>query len=297
MIKKWQFGPWKELRPNHNFTELSLKETLQGGQSFDWNLVSESHWRGKIHDCVIDCRWWNDTVEWRCNATSPISDFKVAEYFWLGENYEEVMKDLPWRSDPVLKKCVLRLQGLRILRQPIDQTLFFFLLSSAKSITQIQTIGDAVFRKFGRQIFEEKFVFPGWDKLAEISEDELRTFKLGYRAKYVAKTAKFIVNNKGWLESIQTLPYEDAKNQLLRLPGVGEKVADCVLLFGANFLEAFPVDTWIEKSLDKRYSLYGWKTSQKIHFAKTHFGKFAGLAQQFLFSAERLGIFDEDKKS
>ena len=294
MIKQWQFGPWEELRPNHNFTELSLKETLQGGQSFDWNLVSNSHWRGKIHNCVVECRWQNETVEWRCNASEPIANSQVTEYFWLGEDYEEVMNELPWRSDRVLKKCVLHLKGLRILRQPIDQTLFFFILSSAKSIKQIQAIGDAVFKKFGRKIFEESFGFPGWDKLAEVSEEELRILKLGYRAEYVIKTAKFIINHKGWLESIPSLPYEEAKKELLRLPGVGEKVADCVLLFGANFLEAFPVDTWIEKSLDKRYSLYGWKTSQKIHFARKHFGKFAGLAQQFLFSAERLGILDEE---
>ena len=191
MIKQWQFGPWKELRPNHNFTELSLKETLQGGQSFDWNLVSNSHWRGKIHNCVVECRWQNETVEWRCNASEPIANSQVTEYFWLGEDYEEVMNELPWRSDRVLKKCVLHLKGLRILRQPIDQTLFFFILSSAKSIKQIQAIGDAVFKKFGRKIFEESFGFPGWDKLAEVSEEELRILKLGYRAEYVIKTANY----------------------------------------------------------------------------------------------------------
>jgi N-glycosylase/DNA lyase len=95
------------------------------------------------------------------------------------------------------------------------------------------------------------------------------------------------------LDSIPERNYTDAKNELLRLPGVGEKIADCTLLFGANFLEAFPIDTWIEKSLEKRYSLQGWNTSQKIHFARVHFGKFAGLAQQFLFSGERLGILEE----
>ena len=86
--------------------------------------------------------------------------------------------------------------------------------------------------------------------------------------------------------------YENAKKELL-LPGVGEKVADCALLFGGNFLEAFPIDTWIEKSMEKRYLLYGWNTKQKLHFAKIHFGRFAGLAQQFLFSAERLKIFND----
>ena len=116
----------------------------------------------------------------------------------------------------------------------------------------------------------------------------------GYRAKYVAQTARFIASRQNWLESIMELKYADAKKQLLRLPGVGEKVADCTFCFSeAIFWKLFQSIHWIEKSMEKRYKLNGWNTAQKLHFASMHFGKFAGLAQQFLFSAERLKVFKD----
>lgn len=287
------WGPWHAFREGHGFSQLSLKETLQGGQCFDWEELSNLYWRGKIADAVIECKWEQNKILWRDEKTNPIGIKVIENYFWLNQDYHRNVDQLPWRSDPVLGQCVKELSGLRILRQPLDQTLFYFLLSSAKSIPQIQSIGAAVCERYGKELFPGLYSFPGWNKLAEIREEELRKLKLGYRAKYVAQSAKLIVSEPNWLETLQDRSYSDAKAELLRLPGVGEKVADCVLLFGGNFLEAFPVDTWIEKSLEKRYFLNGWKTSQKIHFAKMHFGEFAGLAQQFLFSGERLGILNQ----
>ena len=287
------WSSWSPFEKGNRFTYLSLEETLVGGQCFDWHEIEKSRWRGKIEESVVECRWKNNRVEWRCGKKKPLDELKIKEYFWLGEDYDEAVRNLPCRSDPVLEKCVEKLQGLRILRQPLDQSLFFFLLSSAKSIPQIQAVGKAVFQKYGDRLFEDIYSFPGWDRLAEIPESELRSLKLGYRAKYVAESARFISSRSDWLESIPKMSYENAKKELLRLPGVGEKVADCALLFGGNFLEAFPIDTWIEKSMEKRYLLHGWNTKQKLHFAKIHFGRFAGLAQQFLFSAERLKIFND----
>jgi len=293
-LKEEKFwSPWSPFEKGNRFSYLSLQETLVGGQCFDWHEIAKLHWRGKIEESVVECRWKNKRVEWRCGKTKPLDELKINEYFWLGEDYDEAVGTLPCRSDPVLEKCVKKLQGLRILRQPLDQSLFFFLLSSAKSIPQIQAVGKAVFQKYGDRLFEDIYSFPGWDRLAEIPESELRSLKLGYRAKYVAESARFILSRSDWLESIPDLSYENAKKELLRLPGVGEKVADCALLFGGGFLEAFPIDTWIEKSMEKRYLLHGWSTKQKLHFGMVHFGGFAGLAQQFLFSAERLKIFDD----
>ena len=287
------WGTWCPFKSGSRFTSLSLEETLTGGQSFDWHPISRLHWRGRIEQHIFECRWHNHRAEWRCKQNKEYPEDVIKEYFCLGEDYESSLNELPWRSDSILRECMDKLDGLRILRQPFDQTLFFFILSSAKSIPQIKAIGGAVFEKYGDQLMEGIYSFPGWKRLAKIPEKDLRSLKLGYRAKYISQTAKYIEGHPGWLEAIPQKNYQDAKNELLKLPGVGEKIADCTLLFGGNFLEAFPIDTWIEKSLEKRYSLQGWNTSQKIHFARIHFGKFAGLAQQFLFSAERLGIFDE----
>ena len=118
-------------------------------------------------------------------------------------------------------------------------------------------------------------------------ESALRACALGFRAGYVHRTARFLAARPGWLEATEAAPYPEAKARLLELPGVGEKVADCVLLFGAGRLEAFPVDVWIIKAMTRHYGLTGWKPAQVAHFGRTHFGPLAGLAQQYLFAWER----------
>jgi len=128
---------------------------------------------------------------------------------------------------------------------------------------------------------------PSWAELAEIPEDRLRACQLGFRAGYIRETAVFLAQHPGWLDETEAAPYPEAKARLMELPGVGAKVADCVLLFGAGRLEAFPVDTWILKALARRYGLDGWKPDHVAQFGRAHFGPRAGFAQQFLFAWER----------
>jgi N-glycosylase/DNA lyase len=128
---------------------------------------------------------------------------------------------------------------------------------------------------------------PTWPELAAIPERDLRACQLGFRARFIHQTARFLAQHPGWLDETEHLPYAEAKARLLALPGVGEKIADCVLLFGAGKLDAFPVDTWILKSLARRYGLDGWKPAQVAQFGRAHFGPLAGLAQQYLFAWER----------
>jgi N-glycosylase/DNA lyase len=128
---------------------------------------------------------------------------------------------------------------------------------------------------------------PTWSEIAAVPEAELRRCQLGFRARYIHQTAQFIATHPGWLKETEALPYAEAKARLVTLPGVGEKVADCVLLFGAGRLEAFPVDVWILKTMAARYGLEGWKPAQVAQFGRAHFGPLAGLAQQYLFAWER----------
>ena len=115
----------------------------------------------------------------------------------------------------------------------------------------------------------------------------MRACQFGFRARFIHQTACFLAAHPGWLEATEALPYPEAKERLCSLPGVGEKIADCVLLFGAGRLEAFPVDTWILKAMAARYGLHGWKPAQVAQFGRAHFGPLAGLAQQYLFAYER----------
>ena len=102
----------------------------------------------------------------------------------MGPGFAAAIDSLPWRSDPVLDRCMKKLPGLRILRQPMDEVLFVFLLSSVKSIPQIKEMKELVARKYGEPLELDHWSFPGWERLAEVSEEELRGLKMGYRAKY-----------------------------------------------------------------------------------------------------------------
>ncbi len=150
-----------------------------------------------------------------------------------------------------------------------------------------RVVPNALNERVEDNTFHPLHALPTWDTLASIAESDLRQCLLGFRARYIAGTARFLAEHPGWLAETERLSYPNAKARLMELPGVGEKVADCVLLFGAGKLEAFPVDTWILKAMARRYDLTGWKPAQIAHFGRQHFGPLAGLAQQYLFAYER----------
>ena len=281
-----------------------LRETLDGGQSFRWQSEGEI-WTGLWGDCAAQLRLNGGSLEWRALATSG-GDVAVQlrRYLAFDLDWAALADALPWRSDSHLAQCIAAFPGLRILRQPFGDTLLGFLCSATKQIVQIKQMVSLLAERHGSEIGRARTPFraasaakglaalpphrlPTWPELAAIPEKDLRACLLGFRARYIAETARFLAARPGWLEETEHLPYLAAKARLLELPGVGEKVADCVLLFGAGKLEAFPVDTWVLKSLARRYGLDDWKPAQVAHFGRTHFGPLAGLAQQYLFSWER----------
>lgn len=281
------FKPWRSLGTDSCFTETSLAETLDGGQSFRWRKNDNGSWQGAWDSHLVELRLNGDLLEWRSPRELSVPREEVLRYLALDSSYEDLINELPWRSDPVLEEAIQCFRGLRILRQPLGETLFCFLLSSVKSIPQIKELCLLTARKFGDRIIPGVNALPTWARLAEVEEIDLRKLKFGYRAKYVTATARRLAREPDFLSTVEAAPYGEARSLLMELPGVGGKVADCALLFGAGKLEAFPVDTWIAKALTARYGLQDWKLDQLVAFGRIHFGRYAGLAQQFLFSAER----------
>ena len=289
---------WSDWRPldGWNPSPAVLAETLDGGQSFMWHKTDEV-WTGQWLDHVVRIRAGSNTLVW--SGLNRASETAVPSYLGLDRDWVALTNTLPWRSDSHLATCIAAFPGLRILRQPFGETLLGFLCSATKQIVQIKQMCALLAERHGlpgerpgqtpagQQTGTVHHQLPSWDKLATVPEKDLRACLLGFRAKYIHGTARFLAARPGWLDETEQLPYPEAKARLLELPGVGEKVADCVLLFGAGRLEAFPVDTWVLKSLARRYGLEGWKPAQVAHFGRTHFGPLAGLAQQYLFAWER----------
>jgi N-glycosylase/DNA lyase len=278
---------WKPIGKQDIISLTGIVETLLGGQSFAWTSLSNHRWRGVIYRSVIELQWKKRQLSWSQTGGTPLNESTLLDYLWLDDSYIAAIDALPWRSDYILNRAIQKFSGLRILRQPIEEVLMVFLLSSAKSIPQIKELRTKIHRLLGNDLGGGNYAFPGWDRLASLSEEKARSLGMGYRAKYLVGTARFLQQRPEWLDELKQLSYNQAKMTLMELPGVGPKIADCVLLFGGGKTEAFPIDTWIFQSLQKQYRLEGWKVAQMQDFAQIHFGQHAGLAQQFLFSLER----------
>ncbi len=269
----------------------TLAETLDGGQSFRWSQDEAGNWTGAWNDHLVQLRRAPDgLIAWRAPAATEAEATGAALRRYLGgeQDWSALADALPWRTDAHLARCLAEFRGLRLLRQPFGETLLGFLCSATKQIVQIKQMMALLAERHGSALPRTNASrLPTWSELAAIPEAELRACLLGFRARYISETAHFIAGRPGWLAATEAAPYPEAKTRLMELPGVGEKVADCVLLFGAGRLEAFPVDTWILKALARRYGLDGWKPVQVAQFGRAHFGPLAGYAQQFLFAWER----------
>ncbi len=301
--------PWQPVPPlPRPIPAAVLAELLDGGQAFRWHRLPEGVFEGvwsRHHVRVRPAPAAPGALEFTAPAwADPAATAAALRTYLAGPPADP--DALPWRSDPHLAACLAAFPGLSILRQPFGETLLGFVCSATKQIVQIKQmlallaarhgqplhppgaapVSDSVLRH-SDLVIRISHRLPTWPELAAVSVEQLRACALGFRARHVAGIAARLAAEPGWLEAIEHAPYAEAKARLLTLPGVGEKVADCVLLFGAGRLEAFPVDTWILKAMTRRYGLDGWPPAQVAHFGRIHFGPQAGLAQQFLFAHER----------
>ncbi len=290
------WSDWRALATTPPFTPAVLAETLDGGQTFRWHHNPDGVWTGTFGSTLVRLRLeTSGDLAWSAPAPLAITAGAALAKLLDGNGDVAAQADtLPWRSDAHLARCLEEFQGLRILRQPFGETLLCFLCSATKQIVQIKQMVALLAERHGDPLVPASEIsaarthrLPTWEQLAEIPEANLRECLLGFRARFIHQTAQFLAAHPGWLDETAVRPYAEAKARLCTLPGVGEKVADCVLLFGAGRLEAFPVDTWVLKAMAARYGLAGWKPAQVAHFGRTHFGPLAGLAQQYLFAWER----------
>ena len=307
------WSEWTPVQGASPLTPSTLAELVDGGQAFRWQREPAGSWLGLWNDCIVRLKLDpTGALSWSAPASCADRAAAALPSYLFGHDTAAAHDRLPWRSDPHLARCLAAFPGLTILRQPFGETLLGFLCSATKQIVQIKQMIALLAERHGTPILpptrpevchllSDKLPLsvpaqkesipqnrlPTWTELAAIPEADLRACLLGFRARYIHQTAQFITAHPGWLEETEAAPYAVAKSRLCELPGVGEKVADCVLLFGAGKLEAFPVDTWIIKAMARRYGLDRWTPAQIAHFGRIHFGAHAGLAQQYLFAYER----------
>ncbi len=261
-----------------------LAATLSSGQAFRWRQEGGA-WEGVIGSRWVRLRQDNDRIS---AETIGASDWHwLRHYLQLDVQLEEILATFP--EDEPMRAAVAHCHGLRLLRQDPWESLASFICSSTKRITQIQEIVALLSHRFGQPVpvpegVAPVFSFPTAARLAEATEAELRACKLGFRAPYLAATARALASGKIDLSRLSDLPMDEARAVLLDLHGVGVKIADCVLLSAYGFPQAFPVDVWIDRALRQLYFPKRRPKPPRLrHFSQTYFGPHSGYAQQYLF--------------
>jgi N-glycosylase/DNA lyase len=278
--------------------EFDLAMTLNSAQVFHWQKAG-SGFVGTIGDLPVYVRQQREFLEVRCGATPTKSPRRplpkiVARYFALDHPLAEICDSFP--QDPVMNAARDFCRGLRIIRQPKWECLATFICSSMKQVAHIHQISLALRKRFGeqRRIRDQLvYTFASPRRLAQASETELLECKLGYRAKNLRATARLVGSGNADLEAWSALADAELRKRLCALPGVGPKIANCVMLFAYERLRAFPIDVWIERVLRQRYFLRRKKmTSQRLRqFSESYFGEHGGYAQQYLFHHARTGRY------
>lgn len=265
--------------------DYDLAATLSSGQAFRWRR-SGSCWSGIISTRWVRLQQLADGL--LAEAVEPVEDWTwLRNYLQLDLNLQQVIASFP--QDEPMQAALAACRGLRLLRQDPWECLASFILSSTKQIVQIQQIVSSLCMRYGEPVSVPTqagpvHAFPSAARLARTTEAELRECKMGFRAGYLHATARRIATGEVALDDLGHLPVERAREVLLELPGVGRKIADCVLLFAYGFQQAFPVDVWVMKALRQLYfSRRRVKLARLHRFAATHFGPNAGYAQQYLF--------------
>jgi N-glycosylase/DNA lyase len=211
---------------------------------------------------------------------------KWYHYLDLSRDYKEVIKALEGR-DEYLDAAIKYGNGIRILNQDLWEIIVTFIISSNNNIPRIKNSIEMLSQKYGSYIKtingKEYYSFPKAETLSQAKIQDLRACGLGYRDKYILKTSQMIVDGRIDLEAIKKMSLKKGKKELKKLVGVGNKVADCILLFACEKPEAFPVDTWVKKVLADYYDFHEKKQERIYNFVDQHFGQYAGIAQQYLF--------------
>ena len=272
----------------HN-QQFSLDQTLGCGQVFRWDRTDDGWWYGIVGERVIRIQQEGNRLTFKGAPSSFI-----IEYFSLDMDLPPILKSID--KDPLIHSAIRQCTGLRLIRQPKWECLISYICSTNSNIPMIRRRIATIAEHFGEEItFEGKtyFSFPDPSSISCSGGHAITDCKLGYRTPYVLNTACRIIDVRQWEETTSALPYEDARKQLMKLPGVGPKAADCILLFAFQKYEAFPVDVWIRRIIQLNY-LKTLKTGSGLtakeydsirRFAKSHCGEYCGYAQEYLYAA------------
>ncbi|NLB29913.1 MAG: DNA-3-methyladenine glycosylase 2 family protein [Clostridiales bacterium] len=254
--------------------DFSPEAIFECGQCFRWNADENGVYSGVAFGKQLEIWRAGDDVALKTTER----DFKEVwqGYFDLGTDYAGIRRHVSINEH--MEKAARFGAGIRILRQERWEALCSFIISQCNNIPRIKKIVETLCSLFGEEISPGRFAFPGAEKIASLTEERLSPLRAGYRAKYILEAARAVSSGDIDLRALSEAPGEEALRKLKALPGVGDKVASCVMLFGLGQLDAFPIDVWVKKALRARFD---------SDFDPCVFSPYAGVAQQYIFYYER----------
>lgn len=260
---------------------IALATTLESGQVFHWMREEDGSWRGLIGDHAAHLS--EDSLRLRIHRGDP---HLVARHFALDHPLDRIGQSFP--RDPMSVEALERCRGMRILRQPHWECLATFITSSMKQVAHIRAMSLAIRKRFGTRVEHSPVeAYPPFEVVARLREDDLLACGLGYRAANLLETARILERGEFDLDHLATLPTWRLRRELVRLPGVGVKVANCVLLFAYERLDAVPIDVWIHRILTAMRRGRPGTPAQLARYARRRLGPWAGYVQQYLFHRAR----------
>ncbi len=271
-----------------------LQHIFECGQCFRWNKEEDGSYTGVFQNNVLNVKEEKNAITFQGICKQDIEKV-VTEYFDLQRDYEEIQKILK-QVDKPLKESISYGRGIRLLNQDLWETIISFIISANNNIPRIKGIIERISKQYGNKIQWKEhtyYTFPSTEQLAKATVEDLRKLGLGFRDKYVYETTQMILKKQIDLEKL--LLEKDTKKVrdiLLILPGIGPKVADCIMLFSIlKRLEVFPIDVWVRRVMNDLY-LHN-PQEEKVNkkeieiLAKQKYGELAGIAQQYLFYWKR----------
>ncbi len=259
------------------------------GQCFRWNKEENGSYTGVFNHNVINVKRENDKIIFRGICRGDIKE-ECIKYFDLDRDYEKI-KDKLSKVDENLKASIKHGIGIRILNQDLWEALISFIISANNNIPRIKGIIERLAKNYGDKIIwnnKDYYTFPTPEQLKKASVADFRKLGLGFRDVRVYETTKIVNDNKNILQELKNeKDVNKLREKLLKFPGVGPKVADCIMLFALNKLEVFPIDVWVRRVMNELYIKNDDETKvnkkQIEKLAKEKYGNLAGIAQQYLF--------------
>mgnify|MGYP004474138571 FL=1 len=253
---------------------FDLRQTLDCGQAFRFSSDENGVWSGVVKNRVVTLFEENKKIVIKDMSREEFENY-FYEYFTFDIDYSKLKELLS--NDETLKKAISYSPGIRILKQEKFETVCSFIFSQNNNIPRIKGIINRFCENFGEKIDENNYSFPNVEKIASLTVEDLAPIRAGFRAKYIIDAAQKIKSGEVKLEKLETMDITDAREELMKIKGVGPKVAECVLLFSCKRLEAFPVDVWIKKVMLQLYPNGLPDCTKGIE----------GIAQQYLFDYAR----------